>query len=552
MSALLAVLWALGAVSGPAAHAREELSFRVPRTLLHALAAPDGWRRPGLREELAAANPGIRSPLLGGDANRFSLAWEVKGVGAFRLAGPRMAAYRLSLGVIGEAESLLTLPQGYGVAETRSEAGTLVVRVAPGEASEAEEAEEAEEAPDLAGALRERGSATLRLLGSHRYQKPSLGGLNPDNRLLALPRQVSEGEVRLDLSADLGRLSLLAKPRARWAREHWQEGPAAGDSDTDAEVVLLEGSAQLRLRQNLFASLGRENLQWGPGQLANPSNPFFADNGRENPVREVPGMDFARVVWLPTAAWTLSWIANTGRGEGDVPGGEWRGSQALKLDYLGYAAHGALLLHAGTGVRPSLRGYGQVTATEALLLYAEAGVSRGTRARYPADGPPPLGVALEETKKDVPRWFPTSLLGAAYTLRLGPTLSAEYLYYREGYDDAEAERFFDLAHGAGALAAAGLAAPDPDGFSTRLRLLRRNYLFVQYLHTEIARRLTLLLRSTQNLDDGSQLVTGFAEWNLSDHWRLFAFGAHGSGGNRDEFGSALRYLGLAGVEWSAF
>lgn len=80
-------------------------------------------------------------------------------------------------------------------------------------------------------------------------------------------------------------------------------------------------------------------------------------------------------------------------------------------------------------------------------------------------------------------------------------------------------------HGARALAAAGLGVPDPDAFSTRLPLLRRNYLFVRYLHTEIARRLNVLLRSTRNLDDQSHLATGFAEWNLSDHWRLFAFGA---------------------------
>jgi hypothetical protein len=533
-----------GPAAVPAAGVQEELAFRFPRTFLNALAAPEGWRRPGLREELASANPAIRSIHLDGDATRFSLSWEVSPVGPFRLAGPRLAAYRLSLGVIGEAEGLLSLPQGYVVAETRSEEGTLAVRVAPVEGAEAEEP------PGLAAALRERGSATLRLLGSHRYQRPSLGGLNPDNRLLALPRQVSEGEARLDLSADLGRLSLAAKPRARWTREHWQDGPPAGESDADAEVFLLEGSGQLRFWEALFASFGRENLQWGPGQLANPSNPFFADNGRDNPVREVPGMDFARVVWLPTGAWTLSWIANTGRGEGELAAGEWRASQALKLDYLGYAAHGGLLLHAGAGVRPSLRGYGQVTATEALLLYAEAGLSRGSRVRYPADGPPPLGLALEETKRDEHRWFPTSLLGASYTLRLGPTLSAEYLYHGEGYDDAESEGFFDLAHGAGALAAAGLA--DPGTFSTRLRLLRRNYLFLQYLHTEIARRLTVLLRSTQNLDDASHLATGFAEWNLSDRWRLFAFGAYGSGGNRDEFGSAVRYLGLAGVEWSAF
>jgi hypothetical protein len=48
--------------------------------------------------------------------------------------------------------------------------------------------------------------------------------------------------------------------------------------------------------KNLYLSYGRENLQWGPSYLFSPSNPFFHDNGRSNPKKEIPGMDFARLV----------------------------------------------------------------------------------------------------------------------------------------------------------------------------------------------------------------------------------------------------------------
>ena len=48
--------------------------------------------------------------------------------------------------------------------------------------------------------------------------------------------------------------------------------------------------------------------------LFSPSNPFFQDNGRRNTFLEVPGMDFGRLVWIPAAAWSFSFIANTDPG----------------------------------------------------------------------------------------------------------------------------------------------------------------------------------------------------------------------------------------------
>jgi hypothetical protein len=257
-------------------------------------------------------------------------------------------------------------------------------------------------------------------------------------------------------------------------------------------------------------------------------------------------MDFLRVLWLPTPSLTLSWITNTGRGEGELGGRNWHPSHALKLDYLGYEVSGGVLAHGGSGADGSLRGHVQWTASDAILLYGEASVSRRDRGEASEEGSDPT-----DGKGDGD-FALFSLLGAGYTLELGPTVSLEYAYNESGYDNAQAERFFDRAHAAAALVRAGLLELDRGDVAAPQQLLRRHYLFAQYLHTEIAGRLTLILRWAQNLEDRSGLGSTYLEWSLADRWRLFGFGAYGSGGNRDEFGSALRYLGSLGAEYTAF
>ncbi len=404
-------------------------------------------------------------------------------------------------------------------------------------------------APAAAGPLPGLGDsaeATLRLVASHRSQRLSLGALNPDNRALNLPSRTSEGEARLDLTLAVGPFDVTAKPRGRVTRDAWSDGRRAGEAEGETDALLLGGVVRGRLGDRLFGSFGRETLQWGPGQLVNPANPFFAENGRENPLREIPGLDFARAVWLVGDGITLSWLTNTGVGEGTPLNTPWQPSHALQVEVTGQEASGGAVLHGGRGRPPSAAAFGQWTASDALLAYGEVRVSRGTEGRYPG----PTGVAA--SREEDGRLYPFALLGASYTLEGGTALSLEYAYHRDGYDRGEAGRFFDLAHARADLVARGLAPPgDPDD-TLGLRLLRRHYLFGQVLRAELWDRLTLVLRWTQNLDDRSGLATGYAEWNLADRWRLFGFGAGGTGGNRAEFGSAVRAVGLVGVEVTAY
>ena len=534
------------------AHAQGEYPFelRLPLPMLRALASLDESRDRTLIDDTRRVNPFLVAGSIERNALRFQLTLRLADDDFFVVAGPRRTATQLAEGDLDRVAETVTAPYGYRLLGSAQEGGALVLRYSVSRPS-GQIARREEQGLERRGF---RWDATGRLLGSIAHVEPSLGGLNPDNRAFEIPSQRAEGEARLDVTADVGRFSFFAKPRARWTWDSWNDGPRDGESETDADLLLLEGAARFRspIPEGLFLIAGRENLQWGPSQLVSPSNPFFPENGRENPVREIPGMDFFRAVWLPSGTWTVSWITNWGRGEGDLGGVTWHPSHAAKVDYVGQEASGGALVHAGKDHATSLRGYGQWTASDALLVYGEGSVSRGTYALYPVTDTSPAGGHLEATREDDASPIFFVLLGGAYTLLAGPTLSAEYAYNGEGYSQSDADRFFDLGHQVGQLAAAGLVKPDTDRTSTGRRLLRRNYLFLQYLQTEIANKMTLLLRWTQNLDDQSGLATLFADYSLADRWRAFAYGSCGSGGNRDEFGSVVRYSGLIGLEFSAF
>lgn len=529
----------------PSARAADPTELRVPASVLQRLAQPDATSSLGLSSVVLSANPGAAAVYAGGDLTRFWILWTLPDRSVLSLSADRSVARRLARGAVEDLGKYLALPPGYALGTVTASPDGLHWTLVASPAERPETAKEAQP-PGFWQELSSHARNTFRLLGSERYLQPTLGGLNPDNKVLESPAYTTEVEARPDLALEWDRMSVSAKPRARWTLDSWRHGPESGDSHSDVDLFLLEGLAKVRVSDSAFVSYGRENLQWGPGQFMSPSNPFFAENGRDNPVREIPGMDFVRGVWLPGGGWTASWIADTGPGKYDLAGSDWHPSQAVKVDYVGPEASGAVLYHTGKDESPSVRGYGQWTASDALLAYAEASLSKGTRALYPSDG------RLEATRKNSPNLIPTLLLGGSYTLESGPTLSLEYIYNAEGFNESEADRSFDLAHRFGQAVDQGLIPAGTELPSLRRKLLRKNYLFFQYLQTGIQDKVDIILRWAENVDDRSTLLTGFADCALADRWRLFGFTTWATGGNRDEFGSLIRFQGILGIEFTAF
>jgi len=339
-------------------------------------------------------------------------------------------------------------------------------------------------------------------------QQPVDSRVNPGN-VLNLPRYQAEVDIRPDLRLTFRRLEVSIKPRLELRWQQWEEGSRQGDRDTEVETFVHEWLVRYRMSEQLFASYGRENLQWGPAHLLSLSNPFNAANGQNNPRIEVPGLDYSRVVWIPSREWTVSVIANTDEGR-FAQRQDFHRTYAVKLDYNAQRTYVSLIpAYREDGVF-RLGFFTGWTVSDALLLHMEGSIPEH----------------IDDT---------AILVGGSYTFTLGPTIVIEFLHDGSGCRREPIGRC--VAPGT------GIVAPTSG-------LIRQHYVLVQYTHTHLQDRLNLTLRWMHNLDDTVNRLIGIIDYELGDHIQLFVIGNVNTGGKQVEFGSLVDYAVMAGVSYT--
>jgi hypothetical protein len=404
----------------------------------------------------------------------------------------------------------------------------------------------------------EKITMEFRALTYGNLQEPAYSTQNPGNSFIVMPRYLGCMELRPDLRFNRDFLELAVKPRMRLEYSAWTgAGIREQGSKWDDDLYVNEWLARLKVRENLFVSYGRENLQWGPSFFYSPSNPFFPDNGRRNPYLEVPGSDFARLVWIPESSWTLSFIANTEEGRNKSIGPDpFEKIYAAKIDYTGREHYASLIFshkeHAGNTI-----GFvGGLTLTDALLFYAEGAITEGSRSLYPENNRSFFGSSMQQTYKDSTALKPVLLTGGSYTFESKGTLTLEYAYNGQGYSDTQADKYYALRRRAANVMDSGNMMTGLSQMTlgqtgdTGLKFLRRNYLLLQYAQNNIRNVIDLTLRWTQNIDDGSCQITTLVTYYLGNHMELFSVGTINGGGKNTEFGSILDYQLMIGAKYT--
>ena len=405
--------------------------------------------------------------------------------------------------------------------------------------------------------IKEGFSYTFKTLLYGSMNEPSDSTQNPNNDFLNIPRYTLNLDLRPDLSFNFRRLFLIAKPRLALSWRRWEEGTRSGETDTDDDWYINEWLAGLNVVNGLFVSYGRENLQWGPSRFVSPSNPFFPYNGQSNPiVEEVPGMEFARLVWVADTSWTASLIANLGEGRMYFPYGFER-TYALKVDYTGTKKYGSLIGSYQEENRGTLGGYGGWWVSDAILLYAEGSVSKGTNALYPEyNAASPFGIDMVASKDDQSSTEGLLTAGASYTFETGATFTLEYFFNSPGYDEDDAALYDELR----AMAADAFYLPPPlssyanmtlsQTLYPRLRFLRKNYVTLQFYQVEIQDVLDVIMRYTYNVDDSSSVLIPIVSYDIGDYFQLFFTGDQRFGPKDSEFRSLIDYSYMLGVEFT--
>lgn len=276
--------------------------------------------------------------------------------------------------------------------------------------------------------------------------------LNPDNRLarLAQSSQTLEARLNLRIESDAARLSL----RSILPIQRLDDG---NQIETKHAAWLSQWQARLVLTETLAASLGREVLHWGPAQFRSPSSPFYFDNGRADPTRELSGVDAARLAWTPDAShlYSLAFVRDSGH-RADTAPDDWRDTWLARGEWRGDDWTAGAALAQARGRDPFLGAYAQWTLDDAWLLYGEVSSARRPHALVsPTDAMQPFS-----TQAQSPRRL-TALLGASRTLDNGQSLHLEWLHDAHAYTRAEADAYFARAATGMTGAAQALAGMPP-------------------------------------------------------------------------------------------
>ncbi len=344
--------------------------------------------------------------------------------------------------------------------------------------------------------------------------------LNPGNRVAALSNSSWMGEARLNVRLEDDRFRLTLRPLLSIPQE--------ADGVSHPQGYLSQWQARAVLSPTWTASLGREVMNWGPSQFRSPASPFYFDNGRSNPLRELSGVDAAKLSWIPNRSRSLSmaYLQGSGHEAGRASPDPWRHTWLLHGDLRGDDWAGGLVL-----AQPQCRSlfvgtHLQWTVNDAWLIYGEASSSRLPNALVsPADLGLPFALQAESSRQSI------GLIGATVTLENGQSLSGEWLRDNHGYPPPESQSYF--ARAATNMASAGLALAEAPP------LLNRNYLHLVWQNNLLDGDDYWRFMFTRNLDDDSSAIAGYFEQPLDNRLVLFVMGVVNVGGPRREWSSLI-------------
>lgn len=354
--------------------------------------------------------------------------------------------------------------------------------------------------------------------------------LNPSNQIANLPKRSDTAELRLNIKAE----SEVFRFTARQILLVQQQRGAANASQKN-EGYLSQWQVRLSASEELNVAAGREVLNWGAAQFRSPSSPFYFDNGRSDPMRELIGMDTVKVTWTPDmqSSFTLARVVGAGRVASAAD--EWRDTWLLKADQRG-DGYAVGVVAAKAALNAAFYGaHGQYSAGDETLLYAEIGSSEQLSAlQSPVDVAQPFSVLPASSRRN------TVLMGATYTLLDGQSLTAEYLHNDYGYTTAQETAYFARAESSPALAGQALGmAP---------RLLGRDYLHLVWQSNLMESEGYWRAMFTHNFTDGSNEVGAYGEKTLNPRLSLFATLVFNGGSARQEMSALFASSVTAGLK----
>lgn len=373
--------------------------------------------------------------------------------------------------------------------------------------------------------------------------------LNPGNRVANLPETQWTNEVRLNVSAGTESTDIVLRPRILS-----QLNQDNGDTGHSSDTYLSQGFARLKIGHPLTLTAGRDLFTWGPANFRSPSNPFYFDAGRTQPLLEISGIDLVRLHYADgRMGATGAYVFDAGHQIGNP---DYRHTALLKVDYRGsdYLVSG--IGSQQRGYAPFYGAFVQFSQNDALLLYGEFGSGQRALALQPSATPFGIPYQLQQPSTRAQ----TSLLGASYTLLNGQVLSLEYLHDGHGYSLATERQYFQRASDVASQLAVAQSGPVATRALGSLQqalgqapaLLGRDYLFVLWQSNPQEASSYWRAMWTSNVLDHSSQLNVYVEKNVSPHISVFGAAIWNTSRADTEYGALQHSVVTLGAKLFVF
>lgn len=351
--------------------------------------------------------------------------------------------------------------------------------------------------------------------------------LNPYNQIARLPQRSDVAELRLNFKAESESVRLTARVIGS-TRE--MRNAFGKQSRNEGYASLWQ--VRVRAAEGWNVAAGRDVLNWGAGQFRSPSSPFYFDNGRTDPMRELVGMDMMKVTWTPDmqSSTTLARIVRSGYGAAEPDA--WRNSWMAKYDQRENALSWGLVAAKAPHLGAFYGAHGQYTLSDELMMYGEFGSSvLPVVLQSPADAAQPYAVQSPSPRGNA------SLLGSSYTFENGQSLMLEYLHDGHGYTREEESAYFQRA-----TTQFGL----PLGLMPRL--LGRDYVHAVWQANMMSETGYWRLMYTRNLTDNGTELAAYGETTVTTHLSIYGLFVQPVGNARQESSVLFTRSVTAGVK----
>lgn len=337
--------------------------------------------------------------------------------------------------------------------------------------------------------------------------------LNPYNQIARLPQRSDVAELRLNFKAENETVRVTARTISS-TREMYN----GFGQQSRSEGYASQWQVRVRAAESWNVAAGRDVLNWGAGQFRSPSSPFYFDNGRTDPMRELVGMDVMKLSWTPDmqSSTTLARIVRSGYGAAQPDA--WRESWLAKYDWREDALAYGLVAVKAPHFGAFYGAHGQYTMNDELMLYGEFGSSvLPVVLQSPADAAQPYVVQSPSPRGNA------TLVGSSYTLDSGQSLMLEYLHDGHGYTQAEERAYFQRA-----TTQFGL----PLGLMPRL--LGRDYMHLVWQANMMSETGYWRLMYTRNFTDSGNELAAYGETTVNPHLSIYALAVLPVGNARQE------------------